>query len=238
MTYLQAKSQSWAPCCCVWRRGKFHSIHILLASLSKSVEGRPNFNPQVIGEGIDALRSAVNETEYWTNWIFSIHRPPLLGGKEYWKVQSSERNASRDVVLNYFERADEVFYRGVASLLKANMAWQHSELREAACISLWIALDAAHSVILDRLREQGNSNPTSEDATKYLYDRFQIPGELGKFFENDYENRIRFIHPDNRFGPEARSWLLADDFYELNENLIDLFFFFSLPTFHATDRVS
>jgi hypothetical protein len=46
---------------------------------------------------------------------------------------------------------------------------------------------------------------------------------MGRFFEDDYENRIRAIHPNNRFGAEAIPEFLADDFLELNEVLIPLF---------------
>jgi hypothetical protein len=45
------------------------------------------------------------------------------------------------------------------------------------------------------------------------------------FFEVDYHTRIRFIHPGNRFGAEARPWAAADDILDLNENLIDLYYF-------------
>jgi hypothetical protein len=61
------------------------------------------------------------------------------------------------------------------------------------------------------------------DASDY-FDKivgFETPWE--KFFEEDYENRIRAIHPDNRFGAEVRPQFLADDFYELNDLLIPYF---------------
>jgi len=165
-----------------------------------------------------------------------IHRPPAAGGSQYNLIPSEGRNKSRVTVLDYLNSADPVCIRGVASLLKANMAWSHSELQEAARISLWVALDAAHSIILERLRLSGNTRPTSEDAAEYVYKASGISGVWEKFFEEDYENRIRFIHPDSRFGAEARPWLLADDFYELNENLIDLFYF--LATGIPRDRQS
>jgi len=54
-----------------------------------------------------------------------------------------------------------------------------------------------------------------------------------QFFENDYMNRIRAIHPDNRFGAEAIPQFLADDFLELNDSLIPFFHFF--VTEHSSD---
>jgi hypothetical protein len=103
------------------------------------------------------------------------------------------------------------------------MAWRHGEFADAACIYLWIALDAAHSLTLQKLRESGIQNPTSRDASDHFNQiaGFETPWE--KFFEEDYENRICAIHPDNRFGAEARPQFLADDFYELNDLLVPYF---------------
>jgi hypothetical protein len=106
------------------------------------------------------------------------------------------------------------------------MVFQHGELSEAACIYLWIALDAAHSVVLQKLRETGVVNPTASDAARYFEKLSGYQTEWDRFFEDDYENRIRAIHPDNRFGAEAIPQFLTDDFYQLNELLIPFFHFF------------
>jgi hypothetical protein len=73
--------------------------------------------------------------------------------------------------------------RGVASLIKAQMAWRHGEFADAACIYLWIALDAAHSLTLQKLRNSGIQNPTAKDASDHFDDiaGFETPWE--KFFE-------------------------------------------------------
>jgi hypothetical protein len=134
------------------------------------------------------------------------------------------------------ESVDAVVLRGVGSLLKAQMAWTHGEFADAACIYLWIALDAAHSLTLRKLRESGVQNPTSKDASTYLNTvvGFETPWE--KFFEEDYENRIRAIHPDNRYGAEARPQFLADDFYELRHLLIPYFAYLITGVFVDPDE--
>lgn len=180
-----------------------------------------------IAEAANWLRAYVKRKKLEYGLADLIHRPPAAGGAVYEFIPSEERNESRITVLRYLNSATQVYLRGVVSLLKANMAWNHLEFGEAACISLWVALDAAHSIIMRRLRDAGNSSPTSQDAAQYVYKAYGISGVWEKFFEDDYQNRIRFIHPDNRFGAEARRWLIADDFYELNENLIDLYYFFA-----------
>ena len=152
------------------------------------------------------------------------HKPPVCGGDVY-SLKAIGDDADQRVTLKHLEEADDVLLRGVGCILKAGMLFQLREFAEAACIYLWIALDAAHSMVLRKIRNTGIANPTSADAARYFE---RISGyETGweKFFEDDYENRIRAIHPDNRFGAEAIPQFLADDFYELRAVLIPLFHF-------------
>jgi hypothetical protein len=154
-----------------------------------------------------------------------IHEPPALGGAPYRLIPSQHSDEDRRVIHRHLEVAGPVALRGLSSLIKAHMAWNHGEFGEAACIFLWISLDAAHSLILQKLRETGVANPNSNDAAKYFEKISGYNMEWEKFFEDDYENRIRALHPDNRFGAEARPQFFADDFYELNDMLVPLFRF-------------
>lgn len=167
-----------------------------------------------------------------------FHKPPALGGVNYDFVPSRAVDDDRRLVLRRLQTTpNPIMLRGVGCLLKARMAFQHQEFGEAACIFLWIALDAAHSLVLHRLRESGIANPTSEDAARYFEKISGYGRDWEKFFEDDYENRIRAIHPDNRFGAEAIPAFEADDFYELNEMLVPLFYFFvtDVRDFSVTD---
>jgi len=155
-----------------------------------------------------------------------FHRPSCLGGAAYNLVPNSGSHGDRLKVLYKLETANPVLLRGVCCMLKGRMAFQHPEFGEAACIYLWIAMDAAHSLVLERLRKSGMVNPSSKDAAKYFEKLAGYETEWEKFFEDDYENRIRAIHPANRFGPEAIPQFLADDFLELYDSLIPLFEFF------------
>jgi hypothetical protein len=167
-----------------------------------------------------------------------VHLPPALGGLPYETLDCKNlRDRALDCITR-LESADALILRGVGSLLKAEMAWTHGEFADAACIYLWIALDAAHSATLRKLRESGVQNPTAKDASAYFNTvvGFETPWE--KFFEEDYSNRIRAIHPDNRFGPEVRPWLIADDFYELRELLIPYFGYLVTGVFVDQDFVN
>lgn len=164
-----------------------------------------------------------NQLESWHADL--AHRPPAIGGAPYQLIPSQHSDRERYANHHRLEVAGPVLLRGVSALIKAHMAWKHGEFGEAACIFLWISLDAAHSLILQKLRESGVANPSSKDAAKYFEKISGYNTEWEKFFEDDYENRIRAIHPENRFGAEARPQFLADDFLELNDMLIPLFHF-------------
>jgi hypothetical protein len=161
----------------------------------------------------------------------TIHHPPARGGLDYELYPSDDVAKRAASIFECLNSAGPVMIRGVGSLLKANMAWRHFEFMEAACLFLWISLDAAHSITLQKLREAGTLNPTSADAGRFFDQISGFPTPWEKFFEWDYENRIRVFHPDNRFGAEARPQLLADDFLELNELLIAYFRYLAVGEF-------
>ena len=184
-----------------------------------------NLDSQCISKCRDFLLEHLRRNRVNARSIDRIHDPPALGGAQYELISSQHCDEQRNQVYRHLEAASPITLRGVSSLVKAHMAWNHDEFREAACIFLWISLDAAHSLILKRLRESGVVNPSSSDAAKYFDQISGYNTEWEKFFEDDYENRIRAIHPENRFGAEARPQFLADDFYELNDMLVPLFNF-------------
>jgi hypothetical protein len=169
--------------------------------------------------------------------VASFHKPPMFGGIEYSFVKEKDVYADRLALLRRLETANPVILRGVSCLLKGRMAFEHSEFREAGCIYLWIALDAAHSLILEKLQNSGIANPTSADAARYFDKISGFNTKWEKFFE-DYENRIRAIHPHNRIDdPEVVPQFLADDFLELNDMLIPLFDFLASDTAPVSDHV-
>jgi hypothetical protein len=171
------------------------------------------------------LLEMIRNTEPFLSGPF--HKPPCLGGMKYNLIPwNSKADDDRLRIFRNLGTANPVILRGVNCLLKARMAFQHLEFGEAACIYLWVALDAAHSLVLKRLRDTGISNPTSKDAAKYFETISGYETEWERFFEDDYENRIRAIHPDNRFGAEAVPQFEADDFLELNGELMEFFHFF------------
>lgn len=205
------------------------------SSVSLESETHETLTPECIAECRQHLLTALEEWQVHEGPAAIVHRPPILGGKAYDFCDYGGLEEKVQDCIALLGTASPVVLRGVASLIKAQMAWRHGEFADAACIYLWIALDAAHSLTLQKLRNSGVQNPTSKDASHHFDEvaGFETPWE--KFFEEDYENRIRAIHPDNRFGPEARPQFLADDFYELNDLLIPYFCYLVTGQFRKPD---
>jgi hypothetical protein len=199
-------------------------------------EKREPLDADCIAECRYHLLAHVNDRDSQTRYSAVVHTPPINGGRPYETYDYGDVRGKVIECAAHLQSADAVLLRGVGALLKAQMAWTHGEFADAACIYLWIALDAAHSLTLRKLRESGVQNPTSKNASAHLNSviGFETPWE--KFFEEDYENRIRAIHPDNRFGAEVRPQFLADDFYELRHLLIPYFGYLVTGVFLDPDR--
>ena len=201
--------------------------------LTLETEGSPPITADCISECRGHLLNMLQKHTEDFKPTDLIHRPPAVGGIKYDSADYEDcTDAVRECMTN-LEAAGPVLLRGVASLIKAHMAWKHFEFWDAACIHMWIGVDAAFSLTLQKLRDSGVSNPTSADASAYFDEVTGDENVWEKFFEDDYENRIRVIHPDNRFGAEARPQLLADDFLELNDMLIPYFRFLVTGVYRA-----
>jgi hypothetical protein len=210
-------------------------------SVSLATDSLEDIGEQQIAESKSILLDKIekNKGGYLDH---GFHRPPCLGGSSY-ELISAPDTGERLRLFRLLGNANAVILRGVNCLLKARMAFQHEEFGEAACMYLWIAMDAAHSLILRRLEKSGVKNPTSKDAMRYFEEKAGHETVWERFFEDHYDNRIRAMHPANRFGAETIPMFLADDFLELNDDLIPLFEFFvsnfpdDFPQESATDEI-
>ncbi len=134
------------------------------------------------------------------------------------------------------DTSDPLIIRGLHALLKSEMSFCHFQFRDASLAYSHIALDAAHSIILRRLREAGVANPTSYDAQKYMDEAYGIPPTKRRFFEDYYADRVRNFHTDNRYGAEPIPFFSIDDIWDLNAALKGLFFFLITGELHDETR--
>lgn len=120
---------------------------------------------------------------------------------------------------------NKVALRGLYSLLKSEMLFQHSQFQNASIAETHISLDAAHCLVRQTLQDMGKPNPSSIDAGRYIDDTFGQGRSNRGFFADFYEDRIRNTHADNRFGQEVIPSFSVDDIWFLQSNLRELFFF-------------
>lgn len=122
-----------------------------------------------------------------------------------------------------------VLLRGVYALIKSDMLSRHDEFSEEAVISLHIALDASFSLVLRQLRREGVSNPTANDAARWLHQHFDASFDLpcptpeDKYFGEFYEQRIMTLHPASRFGDVPYSPTMHCDMCHLRPCLRSIF---------------
>ncbi len=115
--------------------------------------------------------------------------------------------------------ADWLVTRGLGALFRGDMVWQHLEFAELGVISMHIAMEASFQMIRERLKCDGNPDPSALDAGVWLDSVFNPTIETGKYFANWYEVRIKTIHPSSRFGTYPYPPLATDDFYDLRSAL-------------------
>jgi hypothetical protein len=101
----------------------------------------------------------------------------------------------------------------------------HSEFLEHANIALWIALDASLRLLLREMRKAGFANPSAKDAGALLDDAFDSQYASEGYFTDFYEDRIKTIHPESRFGTYPAAPLSVDDYYMLDESLRSVYEF-------------
>ena len=116
------------------------------------------------------------------------------------------------------------------------MLFNHFQFRDASLASSHIALDAAYSMILQRLKKSGVRNPNSHDAQAFMDDLYGVPHTKRKFFEDYYSDRVRNFHTDSRYGPESIPFFSIDDIWHLNSALKGLFYLLATGEFHDETR--
>tara|TARA_R100001377_G_C3193801_1_gene111687 strand:- start:1021 stop:2157 length:1137 start_codon:yes stop_codon:yes gene_type:complete len=150
--------------------------------------------------------------------------PKVCGGEEYILHKEGVRKELMAKIYSKFHLKNYLLVRGVATLIRSAML-ARSDFIEEAAISAFISLDASFNMVLRILRNSGAINPSSEDAMKFISNTFYSDAE-GKYFEYYYEQRIRTVHPDSRYGIFPHAPLYVDDYYHLFNDLLELYAYF------------
>jgi hypothetical protein len=153
----------------------------------------------------------------------SYPAPPLFGGPKYLPSDLVLDTMRQKQLFDGIVIDDHLLIRGLGAFLKADILHVHSMFHTEGCISLHIAMEATLQLILRKLRKT-ISNPSNKDASRYIGEIFNS-AYPEHYFQQYYEDRIKTIHPANRFGTFPEAPLQADDFYDLYDPLRAIFHF-------------
>ncbi len=157
----------------------------------------------------------------------NIVLPPVVSGMEYDQRKDIDLELARQVYSS-IQLDDDLYIRGLYTLIKGGMLVKHYEFLEEAIYSLFISMEVAFSLVRRALYSRGVKDPSSVDAMTYILEAFnethRIEGKgVEKWFEEYYDRRIMSFHPDSRFGIVPHAPLYADDFSHLYRDMIEIF---------------
>jgi len=118
---------------------------------------------------------------------------------------------------------NHLLIRGLGALIKAGMLSCHRAFLEQACASLWISLDASFHLFRREIAAKGHHNPSAIDVRNYLDNLLGYDPTGERYFADFYEERIRTIHPESRFGVYPAAPLCADAYSQLLGSLIPIY---------------
>lgn len=152
--------------------------------------------------------------------------PPLpraLGGPAYGFREARMPRGLQRRILRGIEIRDHLLIRGLAAWLKGAMLGCHQMFVLEALYSLYVSLDASHSLVRRRLREEGVKNPSAEDAAEFLArSEGREAGGQG-YFSDFYAERVSSLHPESRFGIFPYAPVKNCDAHCLMEDLREVF---------------
>lgn len=149
--------------------------------------------------------------------------PPILGGP---KFDRHHEPFDVDRFNRLFEGAaigDWLAMRGLGALVRGDMVWLHPELAEFGVMAIHVAMEASFQMVRERLKREGNPDPSALDAGAWLDAVFNPGIETGRYFTDWYEDRIKTSHPSSRFGTYPYPPLAVDDFYDLRSALHEVY---------------
>ncbi|HKY22539.1 MAG TPA: hypothetical protein VJM31_15105 [Vicinamibacterales bacterium] len=148
--------------------------------------------------------------------------PAFLAGRPY-QINANIRigRETQAGLLSLIDVNDHLMVRGLSHLLKTAMLKCMSRtFVDTACMELYVAMEATLEIILRKLRANGLRNPSNKDASDYLLQAVGASHRLDRYYEQYYEDRIKALHPNSRFGPASFTPLYVDDLYMLYDDLL------------------
>lgn len=147
--------------------------------------------------------------------------PPFLKNRPYEFNAILSSTKYHLYLFEHIKPDDTLLIRGLSHLLKSGMLrCMGRTFVDTACLEIYVALEATLQIILNRLQLAGNQNPTNRDASNYLLTAFNEPATSERYYSEYYDDRIKAIHPNSRFGAAKFTPLYVDDLFMLYNDLL------------------
>jgi len=152
--------------------------------------------------------------------------PPAFINSSYEFNNVLLSNTYQNHIFKKIDCESDLLIRGLSHLLKSGMLSNLGRMFvDTACLELYVALEATLHIVLKRLKESGLKNPSNKDASDYILKKFGESYRLDRYYQDFYDDRIKALHPDSRFGTAKFVPLYVDDLYTLYNNLLRNFEF-------------
>lgn len=119
------------------------------------------------------------------------------------------------------ETENDLLIRGLSHIIKCGMLRQIGRMFfDTASLELYISLEATLHIIQEKLRQNGLKNPSNKDASDYLLEKFGESYRLDRYYEKFYDDRIKAVHPNSRFGKAIFAPHYVTDLFMLYNDLM------------------
>lgn len=173
----------------------------------------------------EELRARLTEVESERSglWHADPPPPPIYGGQAYDFRNSETPVELQNQIFSKINLDDHLLLRGLSAWLKAGMLSYHRLFSVEALFSMYVSLDASFSLVCRELRKRGIANPSAVDAGRFLNEAEGRESEGMPYFGEFYSDRIRLMHPENRFGITPYPPAMNGDLVHLNKALREVY---------------
>jgi hypothetical protein len=151
---------------------------------------------------------------------FQSQPPPIFQSRQW----NAETVKDQRVLFFRIPTWHRLLIRGLSTLLKSQMLWQHPIFQQEAVLLLYISLEASLELIRENIVGTVEQPGSYQQAFNYISKTLRYGKPLAEFFkECCYENRIIIVHPNSRFGSYSAPPLCADDFYDTYGTVVTMY---------------
>lgn len=154
--------------------------------------------------------------------------PPCAGGPTYEFRQDPAPVELQRRIYDAIDVSDHLTMRGLNAYMRSQMLISRTTFIAEGLYTLFISLDATFSLVTHRLRAAGVSEPNAYDAQAFIEQAFGDKPSGMRYFEEFYEDRIKALHPESRFGVFPYPPLSMSEGYQLSKALREVWRFLIL----------